>query len=226
MGKTLIEIMNKVKTKKIKFFALFGFSAAVLVTFIVIIVKNLYENATWAPLEEIRYMNEVVNCDIMVYGDEEHFYKELQTRRIDDISEESFSIGKDCGYRAIFIFDRSGKCKLTDEQLLFIKNACEVEGVDMYYIGKQYLETFQRLKFTTGYKRGGEMSLMYIGSNKVGKHVQQNNVGNMYAEHGLWREEDEKCKADAERVGVSIFSILYSNVEAAVKSNFAGEYND
>lgn len=135
------------------------------------------------------------NADIMVYGEDPGFIEEVKWRRIETISEESMDDGNNHGYRAIVLFDYEGTISVTDEELILIKNYVEDKGYDMFYIGKQYLDDFQRLKFTKGCEPE-EISLEYIGSINYGKDVQQNEVGNLYAYHGLWTERDEEQVGD------------------------------
>lgn len=162
----------------------------------------------------IRGLNEEFNADIMVYGDDVEFRKGLKYRRIDDINETTLSSDISHGYKAIYVLDESSKNTVTDEQWLLMKTYVEEKGYDMYYIGEQYLDDLQRLGFTSGYYNDDERSLEYIGSNKVGNDVQQNEVGNLYAEHGLYREGDNE--GDDEAMQYQLLVITYDHAKASI----------
>lgn len=90
--------------------------------------------------------------------------------------------------------------QITDEELLLIKAFVEDRGYDMLYIGTVKLDDFVRLGLTARCPED-DCCLMYIGSNKVGMEVQQDETGNLYAEHGMWKEDDmQYITEDTERL--------------------------
>ncbi len=128
------------------------------------------------------YLEEGIGCDIMLYGDDFEFTKFLKTRWISNISLEELSKISDAAYHALIINDCSGKLKISDEEWLIVKEICEKNGYDMYYMGNAAFDTFVRLGFSVRFDEN-EFSFQYIGSNRVGKYVQQNQYGNLYAVH-------------------------------------------
>lgn len=127
-------------------------------------------------------------ADIMLYGEPFTFRKTVDYRRIEAIDEQQLT-ARQSDYHAIVLMDLYGEMQITDEELLLIKAFVEEKGYDMLYIGKAKLDDFVSLGFTVG-NSPDSYSLEYIGSNKVGMKVQQDEVGNLYAEHGLWRDGD------------------------------------
>ncbi len=138
----------------------------------------------------INILKREFSADVMYYGDDPCFRKNLTVRKIDKISHETLFEKQDSGYRALVLWDKDDTLKISDEDLKLIKNEVEENGLDMFYIGKSYLDDFCRLGFSAAIS-DNEKSLEYIGSINVGKKIQQNEIGNLYAAHGLWRDEDE-----------------------------------
>lgn len=164
------------------------------------------------------------NADIMVYGEEPGFIEAVKWRKIDKITDETLNYDEPHGYRAIVLFDYKGTMVITDEELLLIKSYVEEKGYDMFYIGRQYLDDFKRLKFTKGCEPE-EISLEYIGSINYGRNVQQNDVGNMYAYHGLWNEGDEEEVGDNPNMLRQII-IMTMNDYAKEANGVKDEFND
>ena len=109
---------------------------------------------------------------------------------------------------------------ITDEELLIIKEYVETKGYDMFYIGKQYLDDFERLKFTKGCD-SDEASLEYIGSYKSGYDVQQNEYGNLYAEHGLWCDSDEQYLQNSkDKIQSRIIMLMWDYARKAAGIDF------
>ena len=162
----------------------------------------------------IRGLNEEFNADIMVYGDDVEFREEFTYRRIESIDENTLASDSSHAYKAVYILDESSKNTVIDEEWLLLKSYVEEKGYDMYYIGTQYLDDLQRLGFTAGYYDDEEMSLEYIGSNKVGEDVQQNSVGNLYAEHGLYGKSDKDFKGG---VPYLLVTMTYDHAKATIE---------
>ncbi len=155
------------------------------------------------------------DADIIVYGEEPGFRDILKYRTIDEISEETLDSSSEHGYRAIVLYDRKGTMSVTDEELLIIKKYVEEYGYDMIYIGKNYLDDFERLGFTVGCAEDA-YSFEYIGSIHVNEDVQQNEIGNLYAEHGLWRDGDElSFDEKSEELQSRIVGIMYDYAREA-----------
>lgn len=160
------------------------------------------------------------NADIMVYGEEPFFRDTLKWRRINEITEETLNYEESHGYRAVILFDHGGTMCISPEELLLIKEYVEEKGYDMIYIGKQYLRELERLGFTVGCQED-EYSLGYIGSVHMGKKVQQNSVGNCYAEHGIWLDSDEEIrKINKELLQLIIVTNMYDNARRAAGIDF------
>ena len=140
---------------------------------------------------QIDRINETTSIDVMVYGEEPGFRENFEWRRLDTISKDSLKNDIFHDYRCIVLFDYNGTMEISDEELLLIKEKVENEYLDMFYIGKNYLDDFERLGFTAGFDQN-EMSFAYIGSVYKDKEVQQNDKGNLYAVHGMWTEADDK----------------------------------
>lgn len=127
-------------------------------------------------------------ADIMLYGEPFTFRETVDYRRIEAIDEQQLT-ARQSDYHAIVLMDLYGEMQITDEELLLIKAFVEEKGYDMLYIGKAKLDDFVRLGLTARCPED-DCCLMYIGSNKVGMKVQQDEVGNLYAEHGMWKDAD------------------------------------
>ena len=165
------------------------------------------------------------NADIMVYGEEPGFIDDVKWRKIDKITEEILNFEEPHGYRAIILFDYEGTMNITDEELLLIKKYVEEKGYDMIYIGENYLDDFVRLKFTVGCKPGA-MSLGYMGSINVGQEVQQNEVGNLYALHGIWNvESEEYLKMNEILLQSTLLDIMWMYAKQSNGYNPAGEFS-
>ncbi len=157
------------------------------------------------------------NPRIYLYGEPlPELPEELGCIPIDKIDESVFQKNAKNGIHAIILNDLEGTMQISDEELLMIKKHVEEDGFDMYYLGRNYLDDFVRLGFTVGVK-DDEYGLEYIGSTHIGEDVQQNSIGNLYAEHGLLRKEDmlEKDKGRKEAVGNIVFFMYIHTEEAA-----------
>ena len=160
-------------------------------------------------------LNVEFNADIIVYGENPEFRDTVNYRTINEITEEELKYEEEHGYRAIVLYDYKGTMNITDEELLLIKTYVEEKGYDMFYIGKNYLDDFERLGFTVGCPEGA-YSLEYLGSFNLGKQIQQNEVGNLYAEHGLWSDDDENHLAkDDEEIQFRILVLMYEYARKA-----------
>ncbi|MEE1517249.1 MAG: hypothetical protein UF228_06595 [Lachnospiraceae bacterium] len=160
------------------------------------------------------------NADIIVYKEDPGFIEDVKYRVVDKITDESLNYDESHGYRAIVLYDKEDNLLISDEELLLIKKYVEEKGYDMFYIGKQYLDDFQRLKFTKGCDPD-EASLEYIGSYKLGEDVQQNEYGNIYAEHGLWTDSDVKdFQNDEDKVQSRIIMLMWDYARKAAGIDF------
>ncbi len=159
-------------------------------------------------------------ADIIVYGENPEFRDTVKYRTINEITEEALNYEEEHGYRAIVLFDYKGTMNITDEELLLIKTYVEEKGYDMFYIGQNYLDDFKRLGFTVGCPEGA-YSLEYLGSFNIGKQIQQNEFGNLYAEHGLWTEEDENSPTRGdEEIQFRIIILMYDYARKAAGIEF------
>ncbi len=140
---------------------------------------------------QIDRINENTNIDVMVYGEEPGFREDFEWRRIHSVSEQSLKKDKFYSYRCIVLFDYNGTMEISDEELLLIKEQVENEHLDMFYIGKNYLDDLVRLGFASDFNEA-ELSFAYIGSIYKDEEVKQNYKGNLHAVHGIWTEADEK----------------------------------
>ncbi len=170
-------------------------AVAFLLVSILLIVMNFYNaNKDKEELDGydqyINILNREFNADIMYYGDDPGFRKHLNVRKIETISHKTLFEKQNSGYRALVLWDKDGTLRITDEELKLIKTEVEENGLDMFYVGKSYLDDFCRLGFSVNIGED-EKSLEYIGSINKGRKIQQNEIGNLYAAHGLWRDEDE-----------------------------------
>ena len=138
---------------------------------------------------QIDRINEQVNVDVMVYGEEPGFREGFEWRRIDTISKKSLKNDILHGYRWLIIFDHDGAVEMTDDELLLIKDKVEDDSLNVLYIGEKYLNSFERLGFTDGFDNG-ERSFAYIGTRNPADIPQQTK----YAVHGMWTETDEKLQ--------------------------------
>lgn len=160
------------------------------------------------------------NADIMVYGEDPELRDTVKYRTIDKITAETLNYDEEHGYRAIILFDHRGTMSISDKELLLIKEYVEEKGYDMIYIGKNYLDDFKRLGFTVGCAEDA-YSLEYVGSIYVGKSVQQNEIGNLYAMHGLWCEADEATLENGdEQIQSRIIMIMYDYAREAAGIDF------
>lgn len=158
-------------------------------------------------------LNEEFNADVMVYGEDPGFRKSVSYRTVDKITEETLYSAESHKYKAIVLYDYNGKMEISDEELLLIMEYVEEKGYDMFYIGKEYLDDFNRLGFTVGCPEGA-YSLEYLGSYKLGQDVPKSETGNMYAEHGLWNERDELTK-EKEEIQHRIITLMYDYAKRA-----------
>lgn len=160
------------------------------------------------------------NADIIVYGEVPKFRNSVKYRVIDKVTEKNLNGGADHGYRAIVLYDYEGTMNIDDKELLLIKTYVEENGYDMFYVGKNYLDDFERLGFTVGCAEG-ECSLEYLGSFNYGKEIQQDEVGNLYAEHGLWCDDDEKNSNNIdEEIQYRILILMYDYARKAAGIEF------
>ena len=165
-------------------------------------------------------LNVEFDADIIVYGEDTEFRDTVKYRTINEITEEELNYEEEHGYRAIVLFDYKGTMNITDEELLLIKTYVEEKGDDMFYIGQNYLDDFKRLGFTVGCPEGA-YSLEYLGSFNLGKQIQQNEFGNLYAEHGLWSEDDENSPTRGdEEIQFRIITLMYDYARKAAGIQF------
>lgn len=215
-----LQIMQESKTIMSKKKIFMWVTALILVIVIAIVIMWIVEEQTTVDAYDVanRELKNQFNADIMVYGDEIEFRKELEYRRIESINEDTLYSDDEHAYRAILLFDESGKNTVTDEEWLLMKSYVEEKGYDMVYIGTQYLDDLVRLGFTVHCDED-ERSLSYIGSCHVGEDVQQNEYGNLYAEHGIWTDSDlPHQERDEETLPYIVISMLYDYAKASVLS--------
>ncbi len=189
----------------------------VVIVFVLVCVINFWpkENENDGYNIAAEALNVEFDADIMVYGENPEFRDTVKYRTINEITEEELKYEEEHGYRAIVLYDYKGTMNITDEELLLIKTYVEEKGYDMFYIGKNYLDDFERLGFTVGCPEGA-YSLEYLGSFNLGKQIQQNEVGNLYAEHGLWSDDDENHLAkDDEEIQFRILVLMYEYARKA-----------
>ena len=159
------------------------------------------------------------NADIMVYGEEPKFRETVECRRINAITKENLYSSEEHGYKAIILFDHKGTMKITDEELLLLKEYVEEKAYDMIYVGRNYLDDFERLGFTVKMWNDA-YSFEYVGSIHEGKEVQQNEYGNLYAQHGLWTGADEEQFGKTEELQDRIIRIMYDYARWAAGVEF------
>lgn len=167
-------------------------------------------------MQYTRMLVEGYNPKIYLYGEPlPELPEELGCMTIDRIDESIFQKDGEHGIYAIILNDLEGTIELSDEELLLIKRHVEEDGFDMYYLGRGYLDDFIRLGFTVGVE-DDECGLEYIGSTHIGQEVQQNGVGNLYAEHGILREEDVRAKDHGRQSAVeNIIYFMYDHTQEA-----------
>ena len=205
---------------KKKILTIIGVILVILVTTVIIAVFNDDSRKDDAYNIAAEGLDVEFNADIMVYGENPKFRDTVKYRMIKEISEETLNYEEKHGYRAIVLFDRSGTIDVSDEELLLVKSYVEEKGYDMIYIGENYLDDFERLGFTVGCREEA-FSLEYIGSIHEGKEVQQNEVGNLYAQHGLWyKDEEKKWKEDNNKIQSRIITIMYDYAREAAGVEF------
>lgn len=154
---------------------------------------------------QIDMINDCVNVDVMVYGEEPGFREGFEWRRIDNISKKSLKNDILHVYRWLIIFDYDGAVEMTDDELLLIKDKVEGGSLNMLYIGEKYLDDFKRLGFTEGFDVG-ECSFGYIGVGNPADIPQQKN----HAVHGMWTETDvELQKYNNELLQEIIVNFIY-----------------
>ena len=164
-------------------------------------------------MQYTRRLVEGYNPKIYLYG--EPLPEELGCTTLDRIDESIFQKDGEHGGYAIILNDLEGTMELSDEELLLIKKHVEQDGFDMYYLGRNYLDDFIRLGFTVGVE-DDEYGLEYIGSTHIGQDVQQNGVGNLYAEHGIMREEDVRAKDHGRQSAAeNIIYFMYDHTQEA-----------
>ncbi len=167
-------------------------------------------------MQYTRMLVEGYNPKIYLYGEPmPELPEELGCTTINRIEGSIFQKDAEHGIYAIILNDLEGTMEITDEELLLIKKHVEEDGFDMYYLGKNYLDDFIRLGFTVGVE-DDEYGLEYIGSTHIGQDVQQNGVGNLYAEHGIMREEDVQTKDHGRKEAVEcIVWFMYERTKEA-----------
>lgn len=167
-------------------------------------------------MQYTRRLVEGYNPKIYLYGEPlPELPEELGCTTLDRIDESIFQKDGEHGVYAIILNDLEGTMELSDEELLLIKKHVEQNGFDMYYLGRSYLDDFIRLGFTVGVE-DDEYGLEYIGSTHIGQDVQQNGVGNLYAEHGILREEDVRAKDHGRQSAAeNIIYFMYDHTQEA-----------
>lgn len=194
-----------------------GLGIAIVIVLVLLCVINFWpkENKNDGYNIAAEALNIEFNADIIVYGEDPEFRDTVKYRTINEITEEELNYEEEHGYRAIVLFDYKGTINITDEELLLIKTYVEEKGYDMFYIGKNYLDDFKRLGFTVGCPEGA-YSLEYLGSFNLGKQIQQDEVGNLYAEHGLWSDDDENGPLKVgERIQLRMVLLMYEYARKA-----------
>ncbi len=197
------------KNKKIKWLIIVSLIVATILGAVYGIYKYKEKKVLDGYDQYINILKNECNADIMYYGDDPGFRERLGAHEIDSISHEILFAKEDAGYRAIVLWDRNGTLKISDEDLLTIKEEVEKNGLDMFYIGTGYLGKLVELGFSVGIRQGEE-SLEYIGSIFKGREVQQNEYGNLYAQHGLWDESyEDNLVYNPESIHFHIVSMMY-----------------
>ncbi len=94
---------------------------------------------------DIIVLNENYPTDIIIYGEDIPFRKELITRKINNISKEVLTTDKN--YQVLVISDLSGILEISDEELLIVKDALLKFELDFYYLGTEKMARLKDLGF-------------------------------------------------------------------------------
>lgn len=91
-------------------------------------------------LKQLKTLNEDVNADFMIIGDDTYIDKKLNYRKIDALTEANLKSGEEHGYRCLFINDIEGDLVLSDAEFDQLAKFVIDEDGDVLYYGTQYLK--------------------------------------------------------------------------------------
>lgn len=141
------------------------------------------------------WLTDQYNACVMVYnGDGIDIPKSIRYTEITEISEESLQVDNTCSYGCVVIVDVEGTCKITKEQLQYLKDFSERERYDVKYFGTKLMDLFVELKYMKE-AYDTDAGVFYNTSDRGVKEY--NAAGNPYASHGNWTISDiEDYKED------------------------------
>ncbi len=178
------------------------------------------ETDSWGMAGYAKELKNIYHANIYVYGDDAAFPEEFVYTRLTEISKASLMAGEQYGYGAIVILDLSGRCMLTDEALLALREFSETERYDILYFGRSLLDDLVRLGFVKKVQED-ECGLLYRVS-CVGEE-EPNELGNPYACHGIFLQEDmEFCQEKPDYVLYRALSELQYLAQEAAKFRETG----
>ncbi len=90
--------------------------------------------------QQLKTLNEDVNADFMIIGDDKYIDKKLNYRKIDALTEANLKSGEEHGYRCLFINDIEGDLVLSDVEFDQLAKFVIDEDGDVLYYGTQYLK--------------------------------------------------------------------------------------
>ncbi len=213
--------MNKKKRIKIVIISIVSIPILLLVIMIILgrgsAFFSIFGNDEDEVSQSVLDLNDIYNADIMLYGESVNFEEALIYRKIDTLTEETFTATDRTGIKTIIVNDMNSTCTIKDEEFLLIKKCVEDKGYDFIYIGEQYMPKLKELGFMLEYSED-EMSISYIGSDLIGRDFDY--VGNPHTMHGFWKMEDyELYKEGKANLGRRLAFTLDTNARRAAKTN-------
>lgn len=150
-------------------------------------------------------LEEDYHPDIYIYnGDGVPLPTDFPYHDISSLNSTDITACSDRGYGCVVIIDMDGKCSITRNDLLFLKDFSERERYDIYYYGTSKIQMFIDLNFELcSYEK--EAGVFYIVASSDIEEFSPV-YGNPYAAHCIWNEEQEQLF----RNGTT--DIFYSNL--------------
>jgi hypothetical protein len=111
--------------------------------------------------KDLDILSQSYPSDILIYGDNIPFEEQLNVKQISEINDDLLQFDSACMFHFLIINDRNGNLTMSDDEFIFIKKKADNLGINVYYLGSQYLQKMQKHGFTNQVFEG-ELSVVYL----------------------------------------------------------------
>ena len=153
--------------------------------------------------DEIAYLNNDVDLEVMLYGDDIVFPPDFRYTKVDSIGEDVISVDSDFFYLIINDFD--GKLSISKDQLVFLTEYAQKHpNFNFYYLGTDKLDIIHEI-FPDCIFNEQDMSFGYATVE-----------GDKLYILGIWSKNDEENKTDdyPYQLGENIIFCMHQDVKS------------